>query len=164
MKTIIGQNIRAIRLKLGLSAKRYSEISGVSPTTIVNVEQGHKGLKVETIEKLIGFTDFSIEQVNSSDFVVPSNLREILFKKFKNDVERRRFFLKKPTIRKAIDERLIGSHFFQTFQEINEIVSFFETFGWEMKGTSLQNELKKHPQVEIKPHPEKKKTNIYKKK
>lgn len=164
MRTIIGQNIRALRLELGLSVKKYSELTGVSPTTIVNVEQGHKGLKIETVEKLIRYSDLTIEQVSSKSFVVPSNLRENLFEKFQDDLEKRRFFLYSPKILDAINKKLINSKFFQSFKEINQIVTFFESFGWEVRGTSLQNELKKHPQVSIEPHPTKKNTNVYRKK
>lgn len=164
MKTIIGQNIRAIRKHLNLSVKKYAELTGVSATTIVNVEQGHKGLKIETIERLIGYSDFSIEQLSSKDFRVPSNLRESLFEKYKDDTEKRRFFLYNPRILDAIDDQLIDSEFFQSFKEIYQIVQYFNDLGWEVKGTSLQNELKIHPKVQMEEHPTKKNTNIYKQK
>lgn len=164
MKTIIGQNIRAIRKHLNLSVKKYAELTGVSATTIVNVEQGHKGLKIETIEKLIGYSDFSIEQLNSKKFQVPSNLRESLFEKHKGDTEKRRFFLYNPKILDAIDDRLIDSEFFQSFKEIYQIVQYFNDLGWEVKGTSLQNELKIHSKVQMEEHPTKKNTNVYKRK
>lgn len=163
MERIIRQNIRKIRLRLDLSVKKYSELTGVSTTTIVNVEQGHKGLKIETIEKMISFTDFSIEQISSKSFIVQANLRETLFEKFKNDMEKRRFFLYSPKILDAIDEKLINSVFFQSFREINQIVAYFDKQGWIVKGTSLQNELKKHPKVLMIEHPDKKNTNLYKK-
>lgn len=164
MEKNIRQNIRAIRLSLGLSVKRFHELTNVSTTTIVNVEQGHKGMKLETINKLISFTDFSIEQIASDKFTVPKNLRETLFEKFKEDDEKIQFFYYEPKILDAVNKKLIKSDFFSTYKEINEIVSFFEKNGWKVKGTSLQNELKKHPLVDMKPHPTKKKTNIYKRK
>lgn len=162
MEKNIRQNIRAIRLSLGLSVKRFQELTGISTTTIVNVEQGHKGLKLETINKLISFTDFSIEQITSDNFTVPHNLRETLFEKFKDDDEKNQFFYYKPKIIQAINDKLIGSIFFKSYKEINEIVSFFKESGWIVKGTSLQNELKNHPKVDVIPHPTKKMTNIYK--
>lgn len=161
METTIRQNIRRIRLALNLSVKKYSELTSISPTTIVNVEQGHKGLKIETIEKLIGYSNLTIEQVSSKRFAVPINFRESLFEKFKDNVEKRRFFLYSPKILDAINEKLIDSDFFQSFKEINQIVTFFESFGWEVRGTSLQNELKKHPKVLMVEHPTKKNTNLY---
>lgn len=164
MKTIIGQNIRTIRKHLNLSVKRYAELTGVSATTIVNVEQAHKGLKIETIQKLIAYSDFSIEQLSAKDFRVPSSLRESLFEKHKDDTEKRRFFLYNTKILDAIDSRLIDSKFFQSFKEIYEIVEYFDNLGWVVSGTSLQNELKKHPKVIMVEHPTKKRTNIYKRK
>ena len=164
MKTIIGQNIHKIRLALDLSVKKYAELTGISATTIVNVEQGHKGLKIETIEKLIEYSDFTIEQVSSKRFVVPTDFRESLFEKYKDNVEKRRFFLYSPKILNAINEKLINSDFFQSFKDTNQIVAFFESFGWKVRGTSLQNELKKHPKVLMLEHPSKKNTNVYRRK
>lgn len=164
MEKNIRQNIRAIRLSLGLSVKKFHELTNVSTTTIVNVEQGHKGIKLETINKLISFTDFTIEQIGSDQFTIPKNLRETLFEKFKDDDEMIQFFYFEPKISEAIDVKLINSEFFSSYKEINEIVNFFSESGWKVKGTSLQNELKKHPLVEMIPHPTKKQTNIYKRK
>lgn len=162
METIIGQNIRSIRLKLNLSVKRYSELTGISRTTIVNIEQGHTGIKFNTIESLIGFSGYSIEEISSPKFIVHKNLSQKLYDKYKNDTLKRQFFLNAPKISQAIQDKLLDSLFFQDYREINEIVNFFNDLGIQVKGTSLQNELKKHTKVEIISHPNKKGTNFYK--
>ncbi|MDQ1150862.1 transcriptional regulator with XRE-family HTH domain [Sphingobacterium zeae] len=164
MESYFGKNIRAIRKMLNLSVKLYSDLTGVSQTTIVNIEQGHTGLKVETMKKLIEFTEYSIDQVSSSNFKVPNNLKEELFSKFKDDPQMRDFFMNKPKILDAINKNLVDSKFFESFVETNEIVQYFKDKGLKINGTSLQNELKKHKQVEIVEHPLKKNTNLYRKK
>lgn len=162
MKTTIGRNIRKIRIKLNLSVKRYSELTGISRTTIVNIEQGHTGIKLNTINSLIDFTDYSIEDISSSNFNIDQNLVQNLFKKYRNDNFKRQFFMYTPKIHQAINEQLLPSDFFQTFREINEIVKYLTSLGFNVKGTSLQNELKKHKNIEMTKHTTKRGTNIYK--
>lgn len=164
MESYFGKNIRAIRKILNLSVKLYSELTGVSQTTIVNIEQGHTGLKVETMKKLIAFTEYTIDQVSSSNFQVPNNLKEELFFKFKDDHHIRDFFMNEPKILDAINQNLVNSKFFESFVETNEIVQYFKDKGLKISGTSLQNELKKHKEVEIIEHPSKKNTNLYRRK
>lgn len=164
MESFFGKNLRAIRKSLNLSIKRFSELTGVSRATIVNVEQGHTGLKIETMERLINFTNFTVEKVSSSKFKVPTDLQSQLFNIHRNDLEKREYFMKRPKILDAIDKGLIDSNFFNSPREINEIVAYFADMGWKILGTSLQNELKKHPNVQVDPHPTKKNTNVYKKK
>jgi transcriptional regulator with XRE-family HTH domain len=161
MKSFFGKNIRAIRKSLNLSLKRFSELTGVSPATIVNVEQGHTGLKIETMERLINFTNFTVEKVSSEKFKTPSNFQDQLFQTHKDNVETREYFMKRPKIQDAINKKLINSNFFKSFRETNEIVTYFDEMGWKILGTSLQNELKRHPDVEIESHPTKGNTNLY---
>lgn len=164
MESSFGKNLRAIRKNLNLSIKRFSELTGVSPATIVNVEQGHTGLKVETMERLISFTNLSIEKVSSAKFIIPPDFQFQLFQIHKNDLQKREYFMKRPKILDAINNKLINSDFFQSSKEINEIVVYFADMGWKILGTSLQNELKKHPDVQVYPHPTKGNTNVYRKK
>ena len=163
MASNTGKNIRSIRKKLNLSVKRFAELCGVSQATIVNIEQGHTGLKFLTIKKLIGFTDFSIHDIEKENFKIPKNLSELLYKKHKDNPAMRQYFLVKPKIIDAINGELLSSKFFLDWRETHEIVYFFENFGWKILGTSLQNELKKHPNVKMEPHPTKKGTFVYSK-
>lgn len=155
MESFFGKNLREIRKSLNLSVKRFSELTGVSRATIVNVEQGHTGLKIGTMERLIGFTKFTVEQVSSSKFKIPSDLQSQLFLMDKKDLEKREYFMERPKILDAIDKGLINTDFFKSPREINEIVAYFADMGWKILGTSLQNELKKHPNVQVEPHPTK---------
>ncbi|WP_133586250.1 helix-turn-helix domain-containing protein [Sphingobacterium yanglingense] len=164
MESSFGKNLRATRKYLNLSIKRFSELTGVSPATIVNVEQSHTGLKIETMERLISFTNLSIEKVSSPKFKIPSDFQFQLFQIHKNDFQKREYFMKRPKIQDAINNKLINSDFFQSSREINEIVAYFADMGWKILGTSLQNELKKHPDVQVDPHPTKGNTNVYRKK
>src|SRR5690606_32263418 len=102
MKSFFGKNLREIRKSLNLSVKRFSELTGVSRATIVNVEQGHTGLKIETMERLISFTNFTVERVSSPKFKIPSDLQFQLFQIHKDDVEKREYFMNRPKIQDAI--------------------------------------------------------------
>lgn len=164
MKSNIGQNIRVIRKALDLSVKKFAELTGVSKTTVVNVEQGHTGLKIETIEKLISFTDYNFEDLKDEKLNLPAQYRSVMFLKHKNDVEKREYFMIKPKILTAIDENLIDSTFFISFREMYEIVAHFEGQGLKLLGPSLQNELKTHPKVTFEKHPSKGNTFVYKRK
>ncbi|TYR36704.1 helix-turn-helix transcriptional regulator [Sphingobacterium phlebotomi] len=164
MESFFGKNLRAIRKSLNLSIKRFSELTGVSRATIVNVEQGHTGLKIKTMERLISFTNFTVERVSSPKFKIPTDIQTQLFLIHKNDLAKREYFMKRPKILDAVDKGLIDSDYFKSPREINEIVSYFADMGWKILGTSLQNELKKHPNVQVDPHPTKKNTNVYSRK
>ena len=162
MNANAGKNIREIRKSLNLSVKRFSELTGISKATIVNIEQGHTGLKVATVKKLIAFTNFSFDEVDNEIFTVPKNLKKQLFENHKNNLALRQFFLVKPKIIVAINDELVGNNLFKKYREIQEIVYFFESLGWTILGTSLQNELKKHPKVTWINHPTKGNTYQYK--
>lgn len=161
MKTNFGNNLRKLRKKLNLSVKGYSELTGLSPATIVNIEQGHSGLKIETMKQLISFTGFSVEDFNSESFIIPSDFQHQMFLRHEDDIELREYFVSRPKIRDAINDELLNDEFLSYPQEIHEIVKYFNKKGIEIRGTSLQNELKKHPDIRVSSHPTKKGTNVY---
>jgi hypothetical protein len=68
-----------------------------------------------------------------------------------------------PKILDEINQILINSKFFESFRETDEIVQYFKDKELKIRGTSLQNELKKHKYVEIK-NITKKNTNLYRRK
>lgn len=158
------KNIRLIRERLYLSVKRFAELTGVSSTTIVNIEQGHTGLNVGTMTKLTSFTGLTYQTVSSPEFEIPPNFQKELFNRYKDDIELRDFFTERPKIKDLINDNLINSSFFKEYKKTHEIVEFFEKLGWEINGPSLQNVLKSHDDVEIIAHTTKKNTNLYKRK
>lgn len=160
----IGANIRLIRKSLHLSLKSFAELTGVSKTTIVNIENNIGGLKLDTLNKLISFSSFSIDELEKSNFSIPKNFKATLLKKYKDTPEIAHFFVTKPSIKNALDYALENSAFFNEPREIFEIVQFFSNMNWSYKGTSIQNELKKHPKITYQNHSFKKATFVYYKK
>jgi len=60
---------------------------------------------------------------------------------------------------------MLSTNFLNTPKETNEIKRFFSDTGWEFKGNSISNALKRMPSlIEIRANPIKKNTNIYSKK
>lgn len=164
MEADFRKNIRLIRKSLYLSVKMFAELTGVSSTTIVNIEKGHTGLTAKTMTKLTSFTGLTYQTISSPEFKIPPDFQKKLFNRYKNDIELRDFFTVKPTIKDLINDNLINSSFFEEYKETHEIVKFFKELGWEINGPSLQNVLKSHGDVEITAHPTKKNTNQYKSK
>ena len=58
---IMGQRIKESRLKLGLTQEQLAEIVNLSVPHLSKVENGHKGLSLDTAAKLANALDFSID-------------------------------------------------------------------------------------------------------
>jgi transcriptional regulator with XRE-family HTH domain len=52
MRKLVGQNVRRIRHKKGLTQERFAEISGLSQQYISGLEQGHRNPTVVTLYEL----------------------------------------------------------------------------------------------------------------
>lgn len=53
MRKRIGEKIKALRQKRGLSTRHLAEISGVGQSHIVRIEAGEYNVGIDTLEKLI---------------------------------------------------------------------------------------------------------------
>lgn len=51
----ISETIKALRLERGMSIRQLADATGVSKTTIVNIEQNHKSASVETVNKILEY-------------------------------------------------------------------------------------------------------------
>jgi transcriptional regulator with XRE-family HTH domain len=52
MRRLVGQNVRRIRHKKGLTQEQFAEISGLSQQYISGLEQGHRNPTVVTLHEL----------------------------------------------------------------------------------------------------------------
>tara|TARA_R110002074_G_scaffold234473_1_gene406305 strand:- start:7948 stop:8160 length:213 start_codon:yes stop_codon:yes gene_type:complete len=52
MRELVGQNVRRVRLKKGLTQEAFAEISGFSQQYISSLEQGHRNPTIVTIYEL----------------------------------------------------------------------------------------------------------------
>ena len=52
MRELVGQNVKRIRLKKGLTQEAFAEISGFSQQYISSLEQGHRNPTIVTIYEL----------------------------------------------------------------------------------------------------------------
>jgi transcriptional regulator with XRE-family HTH domain len=59
----LGNEIKALRIKQGLSRKELSLISMVNYTTLMNIENGKSNPKVETLYRLSIFLDVRLKEL-----------------------------------------------------------------------------------------------------
>jgi transcriptional regulator with XRE-family HTH domain len=165
-RTIIGKNIKSIRLTLGLSQLNFSILTGLSKATIVNIESGKKGYNLDLLENIIDFLGYSLSDLASKDFSPKENVRERLIDTYKSKrPEYYRVLIQTPEIVYAIRYKLLKGDFLNKPKEIREVKAFFEGFGWTYKGPSISNALKRMPElIQIKKHESKGNTNVYLKK
>jgi len=52
MRRLVGQNVRRVRLKKGLTQERFAELSGFSQQYISGLEQGRRNPTVVTVYEL----------------------------------------------------------------------------------------------------------------
>jgi transcriptional regulator with XRE-family HTH domain len=52
MRRLVGQNLKRIRLKKGLTQEQFSDISGSSPQYISGLEGGHRNPTVVTVYEI----------------------------------------------------------------------------------------------------------------
>ena len=161
-RKVIGRNIRIIREASGLSQINFALLTGLSRASIVNIESGKKGYNLDLLDKILAFSNYKIDDIIKNDFNPPYNLREILVKYHRNDLPNYTTLNETPTIVYAVKYRLLKTKFLDTPKEINEIRSFFEQFGWYYLGTSIQNALKRMPElILVEKHPVKQNTFTY---
>jgi len=164
-RSIIGKNVKDLRLALGLSQLKFANITSLSKQTIINIESGKKDYSLGLIDKISNFTGYSLSELSSERFTPEQDIREKLLKKYQTNAS---FTIlnAQPEIVYAIKYKLLKSDHLQTPKETNEIKNFFlEKYGWDFIGSSISNALKRMPElIEIKPHVSKKNTNVYLKK
>jgi transcriptional regulator with XRE-family HTH domain len=69
IKTSIGQRIKDLRLKKGLSQEALANNAGIDRTYMTSVENGHRNISVLVLEKIIKALEISIaEFYNHPDF------------------------------------------------------------------------------------------------
>ncbi|WP_158994157.1 helix-turn-helix domain-containing protein [Mucilaginibacter sp. L196] len=164
-RSIIGKNVKSLRLSLGLSQLSFSILTGLSKPTIVNIESEKKGYNLNLLDKIIEFSDYSLSDLSSKDFILNTNIREELIEKYRSKrPEYYNILTQTPEIVYAIKNKLLVYDFIETPREIREIKKFFEKYGWNYKGTSISNALKRMPKlIQIKRHETKGNTNVYSK-
>ena len=52
MRTLVGQNVRRIRLKKGLTQEQFADVSGFSQQYLSSLESGHRNPTVVTVYEL----------------------------------------------------------------------------------------------------------------
>lgn len=68
MSSFLGENIKKYRINLGLSIKDLSEKSGVSSSTISQIETGkRKSLRSESLEKVARALNLNVNELLSID-------------------------------------------------------------------------------------------------
>ena len=61
IRTILGKRLRKYREEQGMTRERFSEAVGISPQFLAEVENGKKGISVETLYKICSYFDLSAD-------------------------------------------------------------------------------------------------------
>ena len=72
----VGENIRLYREKAGYSRERFSELMGVSPRFIADVETGFTGVSLTTLKKLCEVLGVSADRLLWKQEPVPLDMDE----------------------------------------------------------------------------------------
>lgn len=164
VRKIIGRNVKTLREGLGLSQMKFAILVGLSRASLVNIESGKNGYNLNLLDNILEFSNYKLEDITKQNFEMPENIREILADHYKESLDLHATLTEKPTIVYAIHHKLLKSSFLDRPREINEIKIFFEKTGWSFKGTSIQNALKRLPQlIIIDKHKFKENTFVYSK-
>lgn len=56
----INETIKALRLERGMSIRQLADATGVSKTTIVNIEQGYNSASIELVQRLLDHLGYEL--------------------------------------------------------------------------------------------------------
>lgn len=56
----INEAIKALRLERGMSIRQLADATGVSKTTIVNIEQGYNSASIELVQRLLDHLGYEL--------------------------------------------------------------------------------------------------------
>lgn len=56
----INETIKSLRLERGMSIRQLADATGVSKTTIVNIEQGYNSASIELIQRLLDHLGYEL--------------------------------------------------------------------------------------------------------
>ncbi|WGQ09016.1 helix-turn-helix transcriptional regulator [Pedobacter gandavensis] len=161
---IVGKNIKSIRESIGLSQKDFSILVNVSRASLIKIEAGSTGYRLNLLDGIIDFTRFSLSEISKMNFSVPDNYREKLLKIYGEDVTAGVILNQQPTLVYCIKHSLLNSQFLNEPKEIRQITKFFADKGWVFSGNSIQIALKRMTNaIVIIKHDSKGNTNTYSK-
>lgn len=164
VRNIIGENVKSIRIALGLSLLNFSIVTGLSKASVINIESGKTGYNLNLLDNIILFSRQSLSDLSNENYTPVENLRDKLINHYKHNPEFISILNQTPEIVYAVKYKLLKSDFINEPKEINEIKTFFEQFGWIYLGTSISNTLKRLPnKILINKHASKKNTHVYSK-
>ncbi|ETZ21789.1 helix-turn-helix domain-containing protein [Pedobacter sp. V48] len=159
---IVGKNIKSIRESIGLSQKDFSILVGVSRASLIKIEAGSTGYRLNLLDGIIDFTKFNLSDLSKMNFSLPDNYREKLIRVYEEDVTVGVILNQQPTLVYCIKYSLLNSQFLKEPKEIRQITKFFADKGWVFSGNSIQIALKRMTGIiVIKKHESKGNTNTY---
>lgn len=56
----INEKIKTLRLERGMSIRQLADATGVSKTTIVNIEQGYNSASIELVQRLLDHLGYEL--------------------------------------------------------------------------------------------------------
>lgn len=56
----INETIKSLRLERGMSIRQLADATGVSKTTIVNIEQGYNSASIELVQRMLAVLGYEL--------------------------------------------------------------------------------------------------------
>lgn len=158
---IVGENVRSVRLHLFLTLSEFANLVGISKTSLVNIEGGKGNYTIDLLDKLLYFIDITLDEIVSTSFSIPENLRNRLIDKHK-ELNPSLILSEVPPLKYAIENFLIKGDFLNTPRERKEIVAYFEQYGWHYESNTISVTLKRSKKlIKVLPHPESETMKLY---
>lgn len=164
-KEILSNNITELINATGLSDEDFALLCEISRGTLSNIKNAKTTGTVATLNKIVAFVNISIEKFSNINFTPPSDLRERLQKRNKNEINKYVLLTKVPSIPYILKFKILNTPFLNDFRERKEIVKYIkDIYGWEINPNTLSTGLKRMPTlIIIKENPNKEIGNLYKK-
>lgn len=161
---IVGKNIKMIRESIGLSQKDFSILTNISRASLIKIEAGETGYRLNLLDDIISFTNFTLTELSKMNLLIPFDYRARLLEIYNGNDTVNVILNHQPTLVYCIRFSLLTGNFLETPREIREITKFFADQGWYFKGNSIQIALKRMTEtITIEKHATKGNTNLYSK-
>jgi transcriptional regulator with XRE-family HTH domain len=138
----VGRNVKKLRLYLHLSLSDFANYAGVSKTSIVNIESGLQNYSTGLLDDVLAFLDVSWTDIIKIDLNIPLTYKKRLIEKHER-LNLKVILKDKPPINYAIRNFLIKGSLLNIPRERKDIISFFESLGWQYNANAVTQALKR---------------------
>lgn len=149
VKTTIGNNLKEVRQRLGLSHVELAELSSISKGSIIKIEQGEKGYTIDSLLLLTHTLGYTLSEIGSEKTIIPeyAALRVKIhhfYSQQGNTPPGDLFQKQDKRIKNLVLSQILPSKFLNKGRLLNEILHYCKNeLGITVKSTTLSNTLKR---------------------